>query len=287
MQDADQAQHERVGGPSTGYAAAEDATGEQPDSNTAVTEPMQPPGATDSADGNAVHAADTSDASAQEGKSLSLSAEVNPSEVNGVDVTNTFEYPTDGKQHTENTAQPPSDDHGQRQAAGASDSAPSDEIEDELAPLPTSHQSAPLTVDPSAASFTNAIAPPTPTVITPPASSHIHGYPAIPSAVASATASSVASPTAAAAAVGGTESAIISDPFADPFAEEVGTVSPARPVAAKPAVVLKANAALPSNPLFADDDDDDDLLFASSAPKPKPAAAASKPASKRASFVWR
>ena len=234
------------------------------------------------ADANNAHAADVADASSHNGESMPLSANVNPSDVNGVDVTNTFEYPTDGIKPA-HTAQP-ADQHSAQPTAAVTDEAAAEETEDALAPLPTRSRSPPLTVDPNAAT-SSAIAPPTPTVITPPANTHMHGYPVIPSSVASSPSSSVSSPTAP-TATAKPERASISDPFADPFADDLVTASPARPptvTAAKPSIPLKPNAALPSNPLFADEDDDD-VLFASSAPKPKPAAATSKPASKRNSL---
>ena len=276
-------QLERVEEPST-----DDSAGEAVPEHPAVisTAPLLPPGAADSAETEApiapaaavqdVDAADTAPGTAQNGTSLPLSDEVNPSESNGVNIAGTFEYPADGPKQSD-TAQSVNQQSSQPTAA-VSDQAAVDETEDELAPLPTHAVSPPLTVDPSAAAY-NVIAPPTPTVLTPPANTHVHGYPANPPAASSTVTSAAASPTAAAAPAK-LERGSISDPFADPFADDVATTSPARspaPAAVKPTVPLKPNAALPSNPLFADDDDDD-LLFASGAPKPKPATAASKPA---------
>ena len=289
--DQQELQHTQPAHSSTNDAEGE-ATREQADASSGSA--PQPLSTADSAyteasvapaaEADASHAPGMSNGADQNGSALSLSAEVNPSDVNGVDVTQTFEYPKDGLKPT-TTAQS-SEENAPQPAAAVSEQVAADETEDELAPLPT-HHAPPLTVDPSAAS-SSAIAPPTPTVLTPPAHTHMHGYPVVPSAVSSAASSPAASPPSAtsAAAAAKSERDSISDPFADPFADDVVTASPARPAVAapaKPAVPLKPNAALSSNPLFADDDDDDNL-FASSAPKPKPAAAAIKPAVKRTSL---
>ena len=228
--DVDKAPVDQNGHPadSASAAAADRSPSQPPEQQTAVDAPLAP------------HAAEPAE------PALSLS--MNPSETNGVDVTGTFLYPHDGP------AVPGASAPSVEERAGES------EAEDHLAPLRPSNGTG-LTVDPSAerpsSSSSSTITPPTPTLMTPPASQHARGF--------SPPSSTSSTPTAAPA---------ISDPFADPFAEAV----PEQPAKATPTAVASRSSDSPAAPatakrssLFSDDDDEDGGgLFAAPA---KPVAA--------------
>ena len=166
--------------------------------------------------------------------SYARSPSVNPSDTNGVDVTNTFEYPHSGAAIPAPSA-----------PAAVKEGGEGEEGDDRLAPLRPPQGAAALSVDPSSptsSSSSSTITPPTPTLLTPPAAAHRSQGQSGPPSPASR------SPSA------------ISDPFADPFADDVEepvkrpAVAVAAATAAAPAAVKRTS----TSSLFADDDEDGD-----------------------------